>query len=429
VLGTALIAASALGVTRGDVDEPPLPLIEAGAITAPRTNESLTDLIARLQERLQVLPDDAGSWALLGLAYVQQAKLTADPSYYPRADEALARAVAFGDDENHLAFAGLSALASARHEFEAAATYARRGLEINEYNALLWGALGDAELQLGNYDEAFRSVQRMVDLSPDAASLSRASYTWELRGDVARATQLMQRTLDDAPTPADEAFALVHLGELAFNSGDPNTALTHFIAALDASPTDLAALAGRARAEAALGQVETALDHYQTLVDRSPEPSFILEYADLLHSLGRNAGADAQYSLFATVQRLYAETGVQPDATAVMFEAERGDPAEAVRLAEQVVAANPFVTSYDAYAWALHRNGQNAEAKVAIETALALGTPNAAFHYHAGAIERALGNNAAAERQLRAALQLNESFHPIGAPEAQRLLGELELAA
>ena len=222
MLGSALVAATAFGFTRGGDHNPPAPIVEIGAVAAPRTNESLTELIARLQTRLQTVPDDGGSWALLGLAYVQQAKLTVDPSYYPRADEALARSIALDGDDNFLAFAGLSALASARHDFDAAKTYAERGLAINAYSAVLHGALGDAELQLGNYDAAFEAVQRMVDLSPDTSSLSRASYTWELRGDVATATELMQRALDDAPTPADEAFALVHLGELAFNAGDPN---------------------------------------------------------------------------------------------------------------------------------------------------------------------------------------------------------------
>jgi tetratricopeptide (TPR) repeat protein len=356
---------------------------------------------------------------------VQQAKRTVDPSYYPRADEALARSIAVDGEGNFLAFAGLSALAAARHDFDTAKAYAERGLSINAYSALLYGALGDAELQLGNYDAAFEATQRMVDLSPDTASLTRASYTWELRGELATATDLMQRALDDAPTPADEAFALVHLGELAFNAGDPEAALTFHVAALEAAPSDVAALAGRARAEAASGQVETALDHYAEVVDRAPEPGYILEYADLLRARGRHAEAAAQYELFTTVQRLFADSGVQPDATAALFEAEHGDPSTALTIAEANLAVNPFVDAYDAYAWALHRNGRDAEARAAIERALALGTASAQFHYHAGVIEHALGDDQAARRHLRSAIDINPSFHPIAALDAQRLLEQL----
>jgi tetratricopeptide (TPR) repeat protein len=427
VLGTALIAAGAFGVVRGgDGGVASVPVVEIGAVTAPRTNESLSDLIARLQVRLQSVPDDGGSWALLGLAYVQQAKLTVDPSYYPRAEQALARSVAVDGDANFLALAGLSALASARHDFDTAKTYAERGLAINDYSALLYGALGDAELQLGNYDAAFEATQRMVDLSPDTASLTRASYTWELRGELATATGLMQRAFDDAPTPAGRAFALVHLGQLAFNAGDPATALSHHLAALEAAPSDVAALAGRARSEAALGQIETALDHYAEVVDRAPEPGYIVEYADLLRAHGRHAEAASQYELFSTVQRLFADSGVQPDSTAALFEAEHGrHPSRALMIAEANIDANPFVDAYDAYAWALHHNGRDAEARAAIEQALELGTPSAQFHYHAGVIEHALGDDEAARRHLRSALDINPYFHPVAAPDAQRLLEQL----
>src|SRR6185436_4245633 len=98
--------------------------------------------------------------------------------------------------DNYGAMAGMAALASARHDFSGARSWARAGLDVNPANATLWGLLGDAETQLGNYPAAFDAVQRMVDLSPDTASLARASYTWELRGDVAEATAIMQRALD-----------------------------------------------------------------------------------------------------------------------------------------------------------------------------------------------------------------------------------------
>ena len=149
--------------------------------------------------------------------------------------------------DNFLAYAGLSALASARHDFATReGSTPRRGLAINPYSALLYGALSDAEIQLGNYDAAFDAVQTMVDLSPDTSSLSRASYTWELRGD-ARAGRAA-----DAARPrrradaADRAFTQFQLGELDFNAGDPNAALEHYLAALAASPDDPAALAGKA---------------------------------------------------------------------------------------------------------------------------------------------------------------------------------------
>src|SRR5439155_3877800 len=101
----------------------------AGAAALPQ--DPLTRAIAGLQARLQAEPADAGSWALLGFAYVQQARVTADPSYYPRAEGALRRALALKPDGNAEALAGLGAPADARHGFARAVDFGAQA-EANE---------------------------------------------------------------------------------------------------------------------------------------------------------------------------------------------------------------------------------------------------------------------------------------------------------
>ncbi len=410
----ALLAAPPAGATAA-TGEPNLPL-----------GGSLADLIASLQTRLARVPSDHVGWATLGLAYVQEARMTVDPSYYPKADGALARSLEIDDRDNFLAYAGLSALASARHDFPAAKTYAERGLEINAFSAILFGALSDAEIQLGNYDAAFAAVQRMVDLSPDTASLSRASYAWELRGDIDRARDLMQRALDDAPSAADRTFALVHLGGLAFDQGDAATALDLFNDALDATPTDIAALASKARAEAALGQFETAVEHWTQVVDRAPEPGYVVEFARLLESLGRTDESERQWSVFDATQALFAANGVLPDATATLADAERGRVDQALEDAALGVSSRPFLDMHDAHAWSLHLAGRDAEALQAIDRALQLGTRNARFHFHAGMIALALGDTERAQRELTEALTINPHFDPLSAPDAREALAAME---
>jgi tetratricopeptide (TPR) repeat protein len=426
--GGALFVAGALGSTNSDRNEAAVVADIGPAPTGePRlpAGGSLADLISSLQTRLEAVPGDHVSWATLGLAYVQQAKVTVDPSYYPRADGALAQSLQIDTSDNFLAYAGLSALASARHDFAQARTLAKQGLEINPYSALLYGALSDAELQLGNYDGAFAAIQRMVDLRPDTTSLSRASYAWELRGDVQQATALMERALNDAPTAADRAFALVQLGGLSFDQGDVNGSLRHYRAALDAFPDDVAALAGKARAEAALGQVETAMTDYASVVERAPEPGYIIEYARLLESLGRREMADEQHRVFDATQVLFAANGVEPDASATLYYADRGDSERALDDAEQGITTRPFVVMYDARAWALHKAGRNQEALESIDRAMALGTRSALFHFHAGMIAEALGDLDRARTELTTALAINPSFDPISARVASDTLATL----
>jgi len=429
--GTVLFTAATFGPSSPSpafIAAPVLPaagVTVTGGVAGLPLGGSLAELIISLQSHLETVPDDDVSWATLGLAYVQEARTTVDPSYYPKADGALARSLEIDDDDNFLAYAGLSALAAARHDFTAAKAYAERGLEINAFSAILHGALSDAQIQLGEYDDAFASVQRMVDLSPDTASLSRASYTWELRGDVDRARALMLRALDDAPSAADRTFALVHLGGLAFDGGDAATALDLFNDALEATPGDIAALAAKARAEAALGQTDTAVEHWTQVVERAPEPGYVVEFARLLESIGRSDDAEQQWVVFDATQALFAANGVLPDATATLADAERGRLDQALDDASQGVRSRPFLDMHDAYAWALHLAGRNEEALQAIDRSLQLGTRNARFHFHAGMIASALGDTTRAERELTLALSINPNFDPLSAPVAREALTEL----
>ena len=429
-LGAVLFTAGAFGVARS-VERSTA--IAAVSLTAPAaangiahvSGATLDQTISSLQSHLQQVPGDHVAWATLGLAYVQQAKVTVNSDYYPKADGVLATSLAINTDDNFLAHAGLASLANARHDFAGAKQHALRGLRINPYSSLLYGALSDAETQLGEYDEAFADVQRMVDLSPDTSSLSRASYTWELRGDVEQATELMQQALDDAPTGSNRAFALFCLGELKFNGGDPNAALTYYRAAIDAAPGDSASLQGKAKAEAALGQNMTAIDDYATVVGQAPEPSYLIEYGELLESLGRTAEAREQYDVFAATQTLFAANGVEQDADATLFYADHGDPARALESAERGMRSRPFVAMNDAYAWALHVNGRDAEALAQSDKALSTGMDNAVFYYHRGMIELALGHDDEARAALERALSINPHFNALSAPIAVAALAQL----
>ena len=50
--------------------------------------------IEQAQDRLRRLPGDAGTWAALGSAYVEQARVSANPAYYAQAQGALERSLA-----------------------------------------------------------------------------------------------------------------------------------------------------------------------------------------------------------------------------------------------------------------------------------------------------------------------------------------------
>ncbi|WP_371791222.1 hypothetical protein OG285_15095 [Streptomyces sp. NBC_01471] len=385
--------------------------------------------ITGLQQHLRTSPHDAVALATLGLDYVQQAKSTADPTYYPKAEGVLTRSLASEKKDNFTAMGGMAALEAGRHRFTQALDWAEQAVAVNPYSSPLYGTLADAYTQLGRYSEAAGATQRMVDLKPGAPSLSRASYVAELRGDVATAKTDMRRALNDSAGPADQAFAHYYLGELAFNNGDPATELKEAEAGLRVAPSYTALFQAKARAETALGKTDAAIADLTRAVQRVPQPEYILQLGELYQSLGRTKQADEQYRIFRAEQQLFTTNGVALDSDAALFEADHGNPQQALSIARKGLKTRPFLETHDALAWALHVNGRDRESLDEADQALAPGMRNALFHYHRGMIEKALRDTTAARKDLTEALSINPHFSPLYAPKARAALATLNGSA
>lgn len=424
-LGLALFAAGSVllaptGAT-GDRDD------AAPATTGPQRTARAE---AALQERLRRLPQDYAGWAELGMGHVQRGRTSADPADYAKAEAALRRSLRVRAEDNFQAETGMGALAAARHDFRTALRWGRAAAASNPANSGAQAVLADAYTQLGRYPESYRAVQRMVDLRPDTGSLARASYTWELRGDVPRARALMRRALDDAASPADQGFARAHLAGLALDNGDARTALREAGAGLAALPGDASLLDVRARARSALGDTRGALKDSKAAVAVTPLPQYLLSLGELYESLGQDARAREQYAVLRAQEKLRRATGsTPPDSDAVLFEADHGDPRQAVTLGRAAVRNRPFLAVQDAYAWALHRAGRDKEALVQADHSLALGTRSALYRYHRGLIHQALGDREAARADLRTALALEPHFSPLHAPAARAALQRIDSAS
>ncbi|MHC3817643.1 tetratricopeptide repeat protein [Streptomyces sp. DT9] len=426
VLAAALFLAGGLGLAPWPASQSAPSTPDADAARSPAAGaDPLTADITTLQDRARRNPRDPVALGTLGLNYVQQAKITADPTYYPKAEAVLKRSLALDSTDNFAAMGGMAALEAARHNFAQGLGWAERAIAVNPYNATLYGTLADAHTQLGRYSEAADAVQKMVDLKPGTPSLARASYAAELRGDLTTARTDMQRALQSAGSPADQAFARYYLSEMAFNNGDAHQALTDAEEGLRAVPEDAPLLQIRARAEAALGKNTEAVADLTRAGQRLPLPEYVLQLGELHQSLGRTKEADQQYGIFRAEQRLFAANGVTLDSDAALFEADHGDHAQALALARKSLKSRPFLDSQDALAWALHVNGQDEEALTASDKALALGTRNALFHYHRGMIQQSLGNTDAARDDLTKALAINPHFNPLHAPLARAALKSL----
>lgn len=389
------------------------------------SSASLPVAIAALQRHLRAQPRDATGWATLGLAYVEQARLSADPTYYTKAADVLDRSLRVSPTDNDAALSGLGALAAARHDFANALGLADRALAVNPYSMRAHAVRIDALVELGRYSEAMAAARRADAAQPGIPIFTRVAYVLELNGRTAEARRALERAVESADDPGDVAYVATQLGELAWSQGDYSAAGRHFAAALRADQAYLPALDGQARVRAARGDLAGATSDLESVVSRLPLPAYLTELGELYEVQGRPDKAREQYEVVGAWVRIARANGVTTDLETALFEADHGDRAAALRAARAERARRASVHVDDALAWALHVNGRDREALEQARLAARTGYRNALLLYHRGMIEKALGLRAAARRSLSAALNLNPSFSPLLAPRARTALAAL----
>jgi tetratricopeptide (TPR) repeat protein len=429
-LSVTLFVVGGLGLVRRS-SRKPAPAIRPGRAVALQGQPvvqtgSLTEAISGLQARARAFPSDWDSLASLGLAYVQQARVTADPTYYPKAAAVLSRSLALNGTGNFDAMVGMAALAAARHDFAGALAWGRRAEAVNPDNGNVHDVIGDALVELGRYPEAFRELQRAVDTKPNLSSYARASYADELQGDVRGAEGIMQLALQAAATPQDRAWTLNQLGDLLFNSGRLADAERSYRQAMQADPSFIPPHAGQAKVEAAVGRARAAISDLQWVVARYPLPEYVIVLGDLEAVNGHRAEAARKYGLVHVEEQLFQANGVNVDLEIALFDADHGvNLAAGLAAARAEWARRHSVHVADALAWELYANGRPREALHYSDLALGLGMRNALFFFHRGMIERALGKRAAARRDLAEALSINPHFSVLWSKRAAGILSSL----
>jgi len=394
-------------------------------ITGLTAASSTASAITELGQRIEADSSNPDLHTNLGNLYLLEARETGDPGSYARAEQAFQQTLGLrpGDSE---ALIGLSSVASGRHEFETALSFAQ---QAPADDADTQAVLGDALIELGRYEEAFAAYDQVAELRPDVAAYTRIAYARELTGEVDGAVEAMSLAVDAAGTAGETAaWTRLQLGHLYFNQGDLPAATEQYEQSLTALGGYSHASAGLARVNAANGDYAKAAELYEGVVARQPVLEYVIALGDVYQASGRDDKAAAQFELVAAIQKLYQSNGVSTDLELALFRADHGDSAEALNLAQAAYNGRPSIHAADALAWALYSQGSYEEALRYSDEALRLGTRDATLLYHAGMIHDRLGNTTEARDRLQSAIAINPAFSLLHSEMALDTLERLEAA-
>ncbi len=394
------------------------------ATAAKTTLSPAEQSIAVARKEIDKKPAQFAGYNQLAIALSRRARETSDIAYYAQAEDALKKSFELspGNMEGEKIHVWLLL---GRHEFPAALEAAKILNKRVPDDVLVYGFLVDANAELGNYPAAENAAQWMLNLRPgNLPGMTRAAYLRELFGDVDGAYELMDMAYQaTVPTETeDRAWILSQMGHLRFVEGRTDDAENILTQALQLFPGYHYALGNLAKVRITQKRYDDAVTLLQQRYDAAPHAENLYDLAEALRLAGRDAEANKAFTEFETKSLAESVRKDNSSRELVFYYADHAhQPAQALAVAKQEFAWRHDVYTLDAYAWALHVNGQDAEARKQIETALAVGIRDSKMFAHAGEIALKLGDRATAQKYLEESV----SLHAAGSEQARLVLASL----
>src|SRR5947209_14090723 len=380
--------------------------------------------MAQAKKLIEKNPKDFEAYNALALALSRRARETSDVIFYTQAEEALQKSFEISPDNLDGKRIHVWLLLG-KHEFAAALEKAKDLNKKMPDDVMVYGFLTDANVELGNYDDAERAAQWMLDLRPgNLPGMTRAAYLRELFGDPDGSLELMNMAYQSTPPneAEDRAWILSQIGHLQLMSGKISDAESTLQQALAIFPGYHYALGNLAKVRIEQKKYQDAVELLQQRYNAARHAENLYDLAEALELAGRVDEGKKAFAEFETKSLLESVRADNSNRELIFYYADHAhQPAKALEVAQSEFARRHDAFTLDAYAWALHINGRDAEARKPIETALAVGIRDAKMLRHAGEIALSTGDRAGAERYLRGSAELNAP----GSNQARVLLANL----
>jgi tetratricopeptide (TPR) repeat protein len=243
---------------------------------------NLEATITSLKDRIRRQPADLKAKVELAMAYVQQARISANSHDNDALALKLIDEVLEKKPEDFDALCVHATLLLSQHHFSEGLAAAEKLIKLYPDAAFGYGLLCDAQVELGNYTAAVKATDRMMNIRPDLRVYARVSYLREIYGDTEGAKKALELAVKSGVAGLERTeWCRVQLGKLYETSGDLQKAEAAYQIALSTRPDYPFALAGLARLAMLRRDFVTAENLYEKAHASLAEPIFNTELSDV----------------------------------------------------------------------------------------------------------------------------------------------------
>lgn len=364
-------------------------------ITPLKSDAEIRDLdIQYFMERAQRDPTGAMDLAHLGALYLARGRETGDPRDAILAEQAARRSLHNRAVANIGASQVLESALLVQHRFAEAITLAVAARDQDPENPNLRAAVGDIQMELGQYDSARASFANLHTASGDLGVGPRMARWAEVEGQPDKARRILHAVLVNAQktngVPREQmGWYWLRVGDVEMRAGHHREADSAYKAGLNAHPDDYRLLSALARNAALQKHWKAAIGYGEQVIGLTLDPATLGTLSDAYAAIGDTAKSE-EYAHVLDVAVLKQPGAYHRAWSLFLLDHDRHVPTVARKIREEL-RTRKDVYAYDLLAWSLHKQGNDLEAQKAMTLALREGTKDAQLSQHASAIQQALG--------------------------------------
>ena len=397
--------------TTNSYDMPPL-FERRGELAAAVEWQRTKEKVEELKQKIRKDPSDVKPRLQMAVIYLSEARITGEHPYYYPAILTILDGVLMIDPKNFEATTFKASVKMSQHQFAEARTIAQAAQKINPDNAYVYGVLVDANVELGNYEEAVAMSDKMQVLKPSLESYSRASYLREIYGDYPGSIEAMKLAVQAGlPGSEPQCWSKNTLGHLYETTGQLDKAENQYAGILAMRPSYAFALRGQAQVLKARKDYPQALAVLEKAAKIMPEFSFHEEMAQIYALQGDAEKAKKKYADVVKMLDEDARSGHVVDLELCKLYTQTGQLDSAVVYGLKEYQKRPKnIDVNHALAWVYFKQKNLSKAHEHMQVALRTGSKDPELLRQAGAVELALGNAGQGNKLIATARKTNPKF-------------------